>query len=122
MIILINLVSFKTLSLFLIATFQRRLIDRGVINGKTGKAVAIPKFSDMLTLSQTGGADYAHPLALLALKNSLIMPLQMYLCLPTMDSVNMNVSMFSFANVPKICPFFLVAELWRIFYWILIEI
>ena len=23
-----------------------------------------------------------------------------------MDSVNMNVSMFSFANVPKICPFF----------------
>ena len=32
--------------------------------------------------------------------------LQMYLFLPTMDSVNMNVSMFSFANVPKICPFF----------------
>ena len=39
------------------------LKDRGVINGK---AAALPKFSDTLTLSQPGGADYAHPLALLA--------------------------------------------------------
>ena len=39
---------------------------RGVINGKAGKAAALPKFSDMLTLSQPGGADYAHPLTLLA--------------------------------------------------------
>ena len=35
---------------------------RGVINGKADKAAALPKFSDMLTLSQSGGADYAHPL------------------------------------------------------------
>ena len=27
---------------------------RGVINGKAGKAAALPKFSDMLTLSQPG--------------------------------------------------------------------
>ena len=39
---------------------------RGVINVKAGKAAALRKFSDMLTLSQPGGADYAHPLALLA--------------------------------------------------------
>ena len=38
---------------------------RGVINGKAGKAATLPKFSDALTLSQPGGADYAHPLALL---------------------------------------------------------
>ena len=38
---------------------------RGVFNGKAGKAAALPKFSDTLTLSQPGGgADYAHPLAL----------------------------------------------------------
>ena len=35
---------------------------RGVINGKADKAAALPKFSDLLTLSQSGGADYAHPL------------------------------------------------------------
>ena len=34
---------------------------RGVINGKAGKAAALPKFSDMLTLCQSGGADYAQP-------------------------------------------------------------
>jgi hypothetical protein len=39
---------------------------RGVINGKAGKATALPKFSDTLTLSQPEGADYAGPLALLA--------------------------------------------------------
>ena len=39
---------------------------RGVINGKAGKAAALPKFSDTLTLSQPRGADYAHPLDLLA--------------------------------------------------------
>ena len=41
------------------------------------KAAALPKFSDTLTLSQPrgGGADYAHPLALPCLKNSVITPL-----------------------------------------------
>ena len=28
---------------------------------KGGNAAALPKFSDMLTLPQSGGADYAHP-------------------------------------------------------------
>ena len=42
---------------------------RGVINGKAGKAAALPKFSDTLTLSQPRWANYAHPLALLHLKN-----------------------------------------------------
>ena len=50
---------------------------RGVINGKAGKAAALSKFSDTLTLSQPRGVDYAHPLALLAYKNSLITPLSM---------------------------------------------
>ena len=35
-----------------------------MINGKAGKAAALPKFSDTLTLSQSEGADYAQPLAL----------------------------------------------------------
>ena len=34
---------------------------RGVINGKVGKAAALP--SNTLTLSQSGGEDYAQPLA-----------------------------------------------------------
>ena len=35
---------------------------------KAGRAAALPKFLDKLTLSQPegGGADYVHPLALLA--------------------------------------------------------
>ena len=38
---------------------------RGVVNGKAGKAATLPKFLDMLTLSQSGGgADYTHPLAI----------------------------------------------------------
>ena len=45
-----------------------RLQDRGVINCKSGKDAALPKFSDMLTLSLPRGADYAHPLALPHLK------------------------------------------------------
>ena len=49
---------------------------RDVINGKTGKAAALPKFSDMLTLSQSGGANYAQPLALPHLKFFVITPLQ----------------------------------------------
>ncbi len=36
----------------------------GIINGKAGKAAALPRFSDTLTLSQPERADYAHPLAL----------------------------------------------------------
>ena len=50
---------------------------RGVIKGKTGKATALPKFSDTLTLSQPEGPDYAQPLALPHLKISVIMPLYM---------------------------------------------
>ena len=37
---------------------------RGVIKGKGAALAALPKFSDTLTL-RGGGADYAHPLALL---------------------------------------------------------
>ena len=48
----------------------KAIIDyRGVINGKAGKAAALPKFSDTLTLSQPGEADYAHSLALPHRKN-----------------------------------------------------
>ena len=55
---------------------MKAIIDyRGVINGKAGKAAALPKFSDTLTLSQPGRADYAHPLAFLAWKKSLITPM-----------------------------------------------
>ena len=43
-------------------------LDRGVIIIKAGKAAALPKFSDVLTLSQPRGVDYAHPLALPCLK------------------------------------------------------
>ena len=42
---------------------------RGVINGKAGKAAALPKFSDR-------GTDYAHPLALPCLKKLVIIPLR----------------------------------------------
>ena len=48
---------------------------RDVINGKAGKAAALPKFSDTLTLSQSGGADYAQPLDLPHLKFFVITPL-----------------------------------------------
>ena len=41
-----------------------RICSRGVINGNAGKAGALPKFSDTLTLSQSGEADYAQPMAL----------------------------------------------------------
>ena len=46
-------------------TYNRNYF-RGVINGKAGrgKAAALPKFSDKLTLSQSEVADYAQPLAL----------------------------------------------------------
>ena len=37
---------------------------RDAINGKAGKAAALPKFSDTLNLSQSEGADYALQLAL----------------------------------------------------------
>ena len=48
--------------------FLWRIKHRGVINGKTGKAAALPNFSDTLTLSQSEGADYAQLLALHHLK------------------------------------------------------
>jgi hypothetical protein len=35
--------------------FSRTIVFRGVINGVAGKEAALPKFSDMLTLSQEGG-------------------------------------------------------------------
>jgi hypothetical protein len=41
---------------------------RDVVNGKAGKAAALPKFSCTLTLSQSRGADYPQPLALPHLK------------------------------------------------------
>ena len=52
--------------------------NRGIINGKTGKAATLPKFSDTLILFQPRGADCAHPLALLSLTNSMITPLNKY--------------------------------------------
>ena len=46
------------------------------MNFKAGKAAALPKFSDMFTLTQLGGgADYAQPLALPHLKFFMITPL-----------------------------------------------
>ena len=36
--------------------------------GKSDKAAALPTFLDTLTLSQPGGANYAHPIALPAEK------------------------------------------------------
>ena len=55
------------------------LICRGVINGKAGKAAALPKFSAMLSPRvfnpiSIKGADYAHPLALSHLKIVMITP------------------------------------------------
>ena len=49
-------------------SFLLNCIDliQGVINGMAGKAAALPKSSDTLTLSQPGGADYAHSLDFLA--------------------------------------------------------
>ena len=47
----------------------------GVIYSKAGKAAALPKSSDTLTLSQSGGADYAQPLDLPHLKKIVITPL-----------------------------------------------
>ena len=52
------------------------LYGRGVINGKAGKAAALAKFSDTLTLSQSEGADHAQPLALPHLKIFVITSLQ----------------------------------------------
>ena len=43
------------------------------------KAVALPKFSDTLTLSQLGEADYAQPLALPHLIFFMITPLHLHL-------------------------------------------
>ena len=34
---------------------------RGISNGKAGKAAALPKFSDRLTLSQSGGGGQIMP-------------------------------------------------------------
>ena len=55
--------------------FLGGLAVRGVINGKAGEAAALPKFSDMLTLSQLRGADYAQLLALPRLNFFIITPL-----------------------------------------------
>ena len=44
------------------------MTSRGVISGKAGMAAALSKFSNMVTLSQPEGANYDHPLALIAEK------------------------------------------------------
>jgi hypothetical protein len=49
---------------------------KGVINGKAGKATALPKFSNVLILSQSKGADYTQPLALPHLKLFVNTPLR----------------------------------------------
>ena len=49
--------------------------NRGVVNGQSGQAAALPKSSDMLTLSQPRGTEYAHPLAAPCLKKIVITPL-----------------------------------------------
>jgi hypothetical protein len=48
---------------------QFTLYNRDVINGKTDKAAALPKFSDTLTLSQPGGGRLCPPIGLACLKN-----------------------------------------------------
>ena len=50
-------------------------MTRDVINDKEVKATALPKFSDMLTLSLPRGVDYAHPLVLPHLKFTMITPM-----------------------------------------------
>jgi hypothetical protein len=50
-------------------------VCRGVIDGKLGKAAALHKFPNTLTLSQSKGANYAQPLALPHLIFFMIMPL-----------------------------------------------
>ena len=52
-------------------------ISRGVVNGKAGKAAAVPTFSDTLTLSQSGvggRSDYAQLFALTHLNFFAITP------------------------------------------------
>ena len=53
-------------------TINKSNYMRDEINGKADKTAALPKLSDALTLSELGGADYAHPLALSHLKFSVI--------------------------------------------------
>ena len=38
------------------------LLNQGRINGKVGKAAAVPKFSDTLTLYQPGGGGLCSPI------------------------------------------------------------
>ena len=49
--------------------------NRDVINGKEGKTAALPKFSDMLTLSQSGGGRLCPPISFASPKKILITPL-----------------------------------------------
>ena len=53
---------------------------RGVINGKAGKAAALPKFSNALTLSQPGEQIMPTHWLCLTQKNSVITPLAPVLC------------------------------------------
>ena len=64
--------------------FQSNII-RGVINGKAGTHDALPNFLDMLTLSQSRGADYAHPLTLPQLKIFVITPVTLENLLSPLD-------------------------------------
>ena len=47
---------------FTVFRLQPTGCSKGIINGiEAGKGVALPKLSDMLTLSQSEGSDYAQP-------------------------------------------------------------
>ena len=50
-------------------------VIRDAINGKAGKAAALPKFSDTPNLSQPGRSEYAQPLPLTCPTKSVITPL-----------------------------------------------
>ena len=43
---------------------ETNVLLRGVINGKAGKADALPKSSNTLTIFQPGGVDYANLLSI----------------------------------------------------------
>ena len=79
-----------------------RIKLRGVINGKAGKAAAFPKFSDMLTLYQPGGPDYAHiahPLALSCLEKSVLIYREVIKSSVAVDYGPINVSAKLYSDV-----------------------
>ena len=76
-------------------------IFRGVINGKAGKTAAFPKFSDMITLSQSGGGgggvDYAQPLALPQQKCDYLRPDDVMFIMPLLPTLH-NLYSFDIAS------------------------